>query len=86
MLSSCVKTVESLLKVSGQIKYLYTKSTAWFVLNRGAKFLPTVFATKFAQIISPFTQLVLANFSLLVLKLYPISTPTMITTNLINKE
>lgn len=75
-----------LWKVVGQVRGFCTKFTALAKYLTSQVFLYRYSRTAFAQLNYAFTQLVLSNFNLLPAYLYPTSTTTMITTNLISKE
>jgi hypothetical protein len=83
MLSGCVKAVYWLFKVLVQPALLCTVSTVRFVFGRVVNLLYVAKPTGFAQFYCAFTQVVLGIFNPLTVKLCTVSTPTMITTNLI---
>ena len=85
MLKPCVKPVESLWKAFGQAHEFCTDSTAaWFWRFPDNDFYPAS-GTAFAQNRVSFAQAVLAKFNLLSNFLYPVSTMSMNTTNLIKE-
>jgi hypothetical protein len=85
MLKVCVKAVEGLFKAGAQIKKLYTKSTRTVVFKAIGRILCTAPATGSAQFYCAFTQTLGRNFNLIAAKLYPLSTPSIMTTNLIKE-
>jgi hypothetical protein len=85
MLKACLNAVEGLFKACAQIKNLYTKSTGAVVFKVNARISCTPPATGSAHFYCAFTQTLKRNFNLLAAKLYPLSTPSIMTTNLIKE-
>lgn len=83
--ASCAKVVERLCRAGGQAGGLYTISTVSQNLKPGLNIFYPTQSTASAQLYCAFTQALHGIFNLSAVKLYPLSTPTMITTNLIKE-